>query len=261
MGPPNYECRLGRGRAQLHAKIKPQNDRPIFALRRETWLPFQQLVPENVSDVEAKCIKVGVLTKMSLEFIERIKQNKEARNITGAKLLAQDLTPQTVVIDPDSPAVGLAVLMAPKQKFGRWEYQIKGGPRHEINLTSGMVLLLKPDDCISFRANKGAFWSKANSIDFTFIRVRAWDCSDHMSSGYKALNSSVMNTQTSFSLKHVKFVAFKLGCDNVAGSNKTRDLCGQCPKRGVKKDSCLGCDGVPNSKHEKGKENYLEPKD
>lgn len=33
VGPPlNSECRLGRGIAELNVRIKPENDRPTFAL-------------------------------------------------------------------------------------------------------------------------------------------------------------------------------------------------------------------------------------
>lgn len=250
MGPPNCECRLGRGRAQLTAKIKPENDPPMFTFQRETWFPFPPL-PENASG--AKCVRVGKLVKMSLAFIERIKQNKDAKNDTD-----EDLTPQPVVIDPDNPEVGLVVVEATtKQEFGKWEYKIKGGRQQEMNLTLGIVLCLKPHDLICYRAKNGAIWSKATSFDSTFARVRAWDCSDHMSSGYKALNSSSMDAQTSFSRKVAKLVAFIKGCDKVAGSNKKTDSCGQCPTKGVKKDSCVGCDGVPNSKRKEGKETYL----
>lgn len=225
---------------------------PTFA--RDTWFPLFPPVPENVSDAYSKCVKVSKLTKMNLAIIELIKQNKEVKKITAEKPLVEDLISQTVVVDPDNSEVGLAVVMTLKQKFGKWQFEINGGARQEINLTSSMVLLLKPQDCISFRPNKDAFWSKATSIDSTFIRVRAWDCSDQRSSGYYTLNSSVMETQTSFSLKSVKLVAFKLGCNNVAGSNKKRDRCGQCPTRGVEKDSCLGCDGVPYSNLIAGKD-------
>lgn len=226
----------------------------MFTFRRQTWFPFPP-IPENAT--EAICVKVGKLTNMHLAFMELIKQNKKVKNITAVKPLAVDLTPQKVVIDPDNPVVGLAVLQVPKQEFGKWECEINGGAGEEIALTFGKVLLLKPHDRICFRSNKSNSWSKATSIDFTFIRVRAWDCSDNRSSGYHALNSSLMDAQTSFSLKHVKLVAFKIGCDNVAGSNKKRDSCGQCLTRGVKKDSCLGCDGVPNSKRKKGKETLV----
>ena len=251
---PKYECRVGRGRSQLNVKIKHENDRPMFTFRRQTWFPFPP-IPENAS--EAICVKVGKLTNMNLAFMELIKQNKKVKNITAVKPLAEDLTPQTAVIDPDNPVVGLAVLQVPKQKFGKWECEINGGAREKINLTSGKVLLLKPRDRICFSSNKSDSWSKATSIDSTFIRVRAWDCSDNRSSGYHALNSSLMDAETSFSLKHVKLVAFKIGCDNVAGSNKTRDRCGQCPTRGVKEDGCLGCDGVPYSKRKEGKDNLV----
>ena len=36
-----------------------------------------------------------------------------------------------------------------------------------------MVLLLKPQDCISFRPNKGSFWSKATSIDFHLYQSKS----------------------------------------------------------------------------------------
>lgn len=137
---------------------------------------------------------------MNLAINKLIEQNKEVKKITAENPLVEDLIPQTVVVDPDNSEVGLAVVTVLKQNFGKWQFEINGETRHEINLTSGMVLLLKPQDCISFRPNKGSFWSKATSIDSTFIRVKAWDCSHQKTSGYCALNSIVMETQTSFSL-------------------------------------------------------------
>lgn len=137
---------------------------------------------------------------MNLAINKLIKQNKEVKKITAENPLVEDLIPQTVVVDPDNSEVGVALVMVLKQNFGKWQFEINGGTRQEINLTSGMVLLLKPQDCISFRPNKGSFWSKATSIDSTFIRVKVWDCSHQKTSGYCALNSIVMETQTSFSL-------------------------------------------------------------
>ena len=72
---------------------------------------------------------------MNLAINKLIKQNKEVKKITAENPLVEDLIPQTVVVDPDNSEVGLAVVMVLKQNFGKWQFEINGGTRYEINLT------------------------------------------------------------------------------------------------------------------------------
>lgn len=95
------------------------------------------------------------------------------------------------------------------------------------------------------------FWGKEDSRDFTFFKLRAWDCSDNRTSGYHQLNATIMDSQTAFSRQVVKCVVSKLGCDNVAGSKLEKDGCGKCVKKD--RNKCLGCDGETYSKKKRGK--------
>lgn len=237
--------------AQLQVKITPVNDRPRLTKR---WCPFPP-VPENTTKV--KCIRVGDLMNMSSAYIDHILKRKVVpKDITDVKSLVADRRPYPIVADPDNSEFGLVVLdQKTKAKYGKWMFKIKGrGVLQEINMTAGMKLLLGPDDCIFFRAKTNtASWLKDEAFQSIFLMVKAYDNSDQRSSGYYAMNSSSMDSDSSLSRENVKFVAAQVGCDNVAWSNKKRDRCKQCPGRGIRKDSCVGCDGVPNSNKTRGK--------
>ena len=103
-----------------------------------------------------------------------------------------------------------------------------------------------------FTYSKGVFWGKETSRDLTFIKVRGWDCSNNLTSGYHRLNDSFMDSQTAFSLDAAKCVVLKLGCDNVAGSELERDRCGLCLTRERDRNKCVGCDGIEYSNKKKG---------
>ena len=66
-----------------------------------------------------------------------------------------------------------------------------------------------------------------------------------------------MDSQPAFSRHVAECVAFKLGCDNVAGSELERDLCGQCTKVKRLRNRCVGCDGRAYSNMRKGDASVL----
>ena len=239
--------------ARLQVRILSLNDPPKFQLEnREKLIPFPP-VRENLSDADIRCWRVGNLTKMSSEYVRYVFERKEVpKDFIKVKPLNPNRRPFTVVADPDDSEIGLAVLHAPPQKYVAWKFRIENGPLQEINLTSGVMLLLGPNDCIALKPRRNVSWTKDQSRKSIFLMVKAYDNSDNKSSGYYEMNSTALELDTSLSRESVKFVAAQLGCDNVAWSRKKRDKCNQCPRRGVKENSCLGCDNIPYSNKKKG---------
>mgnify|MGYP007058645751 CR=1 FL=1 len=100
-------------------------------------------------------------------------------------------------------------------------------------------------------------WRKKDALDFTFLKLRAWDRSDNRESGYQQLNASLMDSLSAFSSQAVKCIVPKLGCDNIEGSGLERDKCGVCAKRLKDRNKCVGCDGKPYSGKKRGNDTNL----
>lgn len=100
-------------------------------------------------------------------------------------------------------------------------------------------------------------WRKKDALDFTFLKLRAWDRSDNRESGYHQLNASLMDSLSAFSSPAVKCIVPKLGCDNIEGSGLERDKCGVCAKRLKDRNKCVGCDGKPYSGRKRGNDTNL----
>ena len=154
-GAGKSECGVGKKEAKLKMMIRSVNDRPILNFKNYILFPP---VPENVSDIQGKCVKVSVFTRTSQEvlneYIRRKKGDKLFSRMAAGEAIVGNKEPP-LVEDPDNREVGVAITGAPKQRFGLWQFKTSDGILQQINITSGMVLLLKPTDCIMFNPNGG----------------------------------------------------------------------------------------------------------
>ena len=142
--------------------IRPVNDRPTFHFAKWTNHILFPPVPENASTIEGKCIKVSVLTRTSQTVMHDLIKNKKGGRLF-VKMAAGEAPvdgdeKEPLVTDPDNRRVGLAVTEVPQDpRFGVWQFNSSSnGALQNISIASGMVLLLKPDDCITFRASRGS---------------------------------------------------------------------------------------------------------
>ena len=154
--PGGGKCIYGGREAKLKLAIRPVNDRPVLNVKNS--IAQFPPVPENVSDIEGKTIKVSTFTKSSQGLIDKyIRENKgdELFNKMEAGEVLADRNNPSLVEDIDNGGVGLAITEAPVQKYGKWQYKTNDGVFRDINIAPGVVLLVKPNDRIRFKANEG----------------------------------------------------------------------------------------------------------
>lgn len=154
--PGGGECIYGGREAKLKLTIRPVNDRPILNVKN--LIAQFPPVPENVSDIEGKSIKVSTFTNSSQRLIDkyiREKKGDELFNKMEAGEALADRNNPPLVEDFDSGGVGLAITEVPMQKYGKWQYKTNDGVFGDINIAPGMVLLVKPTDRIRFKADEG----------------------------------------------------------------------------------------------------------
>ena len=73
--PGGGECIYGGRKAKLKLTIRPVNDRPVLNVKN--LIAQFPPVPENVSDIDGKNIKVSTFTKSSQGLIDKyIRENK-----------------------------------------------------------------------------------------------------------------------------------------------------------------------------------------
>ena len=168
--PGGGECIYGGREAKLKLTIRPVNDRPVLNVKN--LIAQFPPVPENVSDIEGKNIKVSTFTKSSQGLIDKyIRENKgdELFNKMEAGEALADRNNPPLVEDIDNGGVGLAITEAPVQKYGTWQYKTNDGVFRDINITSGMGLLVKPTDRIRFKANEGTFVFTSKKKKWAFM--------------------------------------------------------------------------------------------
>lgn len=158
----NEECSRGTKIGKLEVKVDVVNTRPILHLARGKNFVYFPPVPENAIRIKGKCINVSILIGTSQKKMEeyiRKRKGSQLHERLAAGIKIADKSSPPLITDAEDRYPGLAIVGVSKQnKFGMWRFKLSGESfLRKMNLTSGSVLLLGPNDCIIFSAKNGEF--------------------------------------------------------------------------------------------------------